>query len=220
MPVAPKTGVWTLVGLLLAVGQVSAQQSAYSPHVESRPIQQPGESRFPVRLAAAEEPAEASNAPAPLRLAPRQASESGRIDRPMLPTPTGAVGTVVGSLAIVLGLFVVLAWCTRRFAPAGSAQLPKEALELLGRSSLSPRQHVQLVRLGNKLLLVALTPAGAETLTEITDAAEVERLTSLCRRGQPASASNSFAQALGELTREPAPGGFAGGTRRGSRGAA
>jgi flagellar biogenesis protein FliO len=221
MPVAPKIGIWAFAGTLLAAAIASAQQSAPSHYVESRPVQQSAESRFPVRLAAAEEPATTSTGTAPLRLAPRQlSSDARRIDRPIMPTPTGAVGTVVGSLAIVLGLFLVLAWCSRRFAPAGSAQLPKEALELLGRSSLSPRQQVQLVRLGNKLLLVALTPAGAETLTEITDAAEVERLTGLCRRGQPASASNSFAQALGELTREPAPSGFVGGARRGSRGAA
>jgi flagellar biogenesis protein FliO len=220
MPVAPKIGVWTLAGLLLAAGQSYAQQSAHSHYAESRPIQQPAESRFPVRLAAAEEPAMVGTGTTALRLAPRQANEAKRIDRPLVPTPGGAIGTVVGSLAIVLGLFLVLAWCSRKFAPAGSAQLPKEALELLGRASLSPRQQVQLVRLGNKLLLVALTPAGAETLTEITDAAEVERLTGLCRRGQPASASNSFAQTLGQLTREPAQGGFVGGARRGSRGAA
>jgi flagellar biogenesis protein FliO len=219
MPVSPKIRIWALLGLLLAAATSSAQQSVYAPHVEARPIAQASASRFPVRLAAAEEPVTGAAA-APLPLAPRNASEAGRIERPLVPTPSAAVGTVVASLAIVLGLFLVLVWCTRRFAPAGSAQLPKEVLELLGRSSLSPRQQVQLVRLGNKLLLVALTPAGAETLTEITDAAEVERLASLCRRGQPASASNSFAQALGQLTREPAEGGFAGTNRRGSRGAA
>lgn len=220
MPVVPKIGVWTLTYLLLAAGAASAQQSAHSHYVESHSTQQSAEARFPVRFAAAEEPAASGEGITPIRLAPRQASEANRIDRPVAPTPSGAIGTVVGSLAIVLGLFLVLVWCTRRFAPPGSAQLPKEALELLGRSALSPRQQVQLVRLGNKLLLVSLTPAGAETLTEITDAAEVERLTSLCRRGQPASASNSFTQMLGQLAREPAEGGFAGGTRRGSRGAA
>ena len=57
----------------------------------------------------------------------------GRSISPAAPTPTAAIGTVVGSLAIVLGLFVVLAWFSRRFAPAGSAALPKEAVELLGR---------------------------------------------------------------------------------------
>jgi flagellar biogenesis protein FliO len=205
---------WMFAGMVLSAGSAFAQQSVYTPYVESRPIAPPAEPRFPVQLAAAEGPIVKDAGAAPLRLTPRSAGESHRLDRPVAPTPGGAVGTVVGSLGVVLGLFLVLVWCTRRFAPAGSTQLPKEVLEMLGRSSLSPRQQVQLVRLGNKLLLVAMTPTGAETLTEITDPEEVERLASLCRRGQPASASGSFTQVLSQLTREPAEGGFAGPARR------
>jgi flagellar protein FliO/FliZ len=210
----------TLAGCLFAVASAAGQQSAYTPYGEPRPLPTSAEPRFPVRMAAAQEPVTPSEAAAPLRLSPRSTEGSRTLDRPASPTPSGAVGTVVGSLAIVIGLFLVLAWCSRRFAPAGAAQLPSEVLELLGRSSLHAKQQVQLVRIGNKLLLIAQTPAGADTLTEITDPEEVERLASLCRRGQPASATNSFTQVLGQLAREPAAGGFAGQSRRGSRGAA
>ena len=55
------------------------------------------------------------------------------------------------------------------FRPPARSLLPKEAVELLGRAPLAGRQQMQLVRVGNKLLLVALSPAGAETLTEITE---------------------------------------------------
>jgi flagellar biogenesis protein FliO len=141
-----------------------------------------------------EEPAESKVAPrgAPLRLAPREKSVGKELSRPAPATPTSAVTTVVGSLGIVLGLFVVLVWFSRRFAPAGTAALPKEAVELLGRTSLGGTHQVQLMRVGAKLLLVALTPQGARTLTEITSAAEVERLSDLCRRQKPDSATASF----------------------------
>jgi flagellar biogenesis protein FliO len=198
--------LFTLAGLLLAGQPAAAQQSYYGPAAGSQPHEpRPAEARDPV---------------APLRLTPRSQGEARKANRPAAPTPQGAVGTVVGSLAIVLGLFVVLAWCSRRFAPPGSVQLPKEALELLGRSTLNARQQVQLVRVGNKLLLLAITSTGTEPLTEITDAAEVERLSGLCRRDQPASATTSFTHVLGQLAREPGEGGFAGASRRGSRGAA
>ena len=57
-------------------------------------------------------------------------------------------------------------------------------MELLGRAPLAGRQTMQLIRVGNRLLLVALSASGAETLTEITDPVEVEHLAGLCRRGK------------------------------------
>jgi hypothetical protein len=53
---------------------------------------------------------------------------------------------------------------------------------------------VYLLRCGQKLLLVSLTPAGAETLTEVTDPQEVDRLAGLCRQAHPQSATAAFRQ--------------------------
>ena len=207
-----------LVCVALALAMLTAEQASAQPSVYSPP-HGTGASQFPVRQAAAEAPAPAAAAATPLKLAPRK-STGQKLDRPEAPTAEGAIGTVAASLGIVLGLFLVLAWCSRKFAPAGAAQLPKEAVELLGRSSLGPRQQMQLVRIGNKLLLVAVTTAGeAQTLTEITDPVEVEHLAGLCRRGQSASATSSFNQVLGQLAREPQTAGAAGSPRARTRGA-
>jgi flagellar biogenesis protein FliO len=127
--------------------------------------------------------------------------------------------TVAGSLGAVLALFLVIAWCTRRFSPASARALPTEAVELLGRSPLSARQQMQLVRVGNKLLLVALSATDVQTLTEISEPTEVEHLTGLCRRGQAGSASAVFRQTLAQLGSEPATAGFVGTPRPGTRGA-
>ena len=48
-----------------------------------------------------------------------------------------AAGTVVGSLAIVLGVFLIIAWSTRRLNPGAASRLPKEAVEVLGRAPLA-----------------------------------------------------------------------------------
>lgn len=160
---------------------------------------------FPFRQVGATESA-AAGAPAasPRKLAPRDAKASRPREGSKAPTPSAAVGTVVSSLAIVLGLFAGLVWFTKRFAPTGTGTLPKEAVELLGRAPLAGRQSMQLVRVGNRLLLVALSATGAQTLTEITDAVEVERLSALCQRRRPDSASASFSRVLGQLSSEPA----------------
>jgi flagellar biogenesis protein FliO len=195
----------TLACSWLAAAGALAQE--YSPHRERSEMP-----AFPFRqvtaaepIASAAEPIERGQSPShePLRLAPRNSSDNRSLDKPAATTPTTAVGTVVSSLAIVLGLFLAFVWCSKRFAPAGSTPLPKEAVELLGRAPLAGRQTMQLIRVGNRLLLVAMSPGGAETLTEITDPVEVEHLASLCRRGKSDSATASFNRALAQMASEP-----------------
>lgn len=178
--------------------------------------QQPASSSYYQMPATSRTPATTDHPPR--KLAPRSSASQLGLTKPAAPTPGGAIGTVAGSLGIVLGVFFVIAWCSRRLAPAGSGQLPKEAVETLGRAPFSSKQQLRLLRVGSKLLLVADSPAGAATLTEITDAAEVEHLTALCRRGQPGSSSAAFRQVLNQIEAEPAPGGFLGETRRNTRG--
>jgi len=112
--------------------------------------------------------------------------------------------TVAGSLAIVLGVFFLVAWGMRRAAPPGSTLLPGEVLEVLGRAPLAGRQQLHLLRCGKKLLLVSLTPAGAETLTEITDPLEVDHLAGLCRQAHPQSATAAFRQVFQQFA-QPRP---------------
>ena len=214
-PILRRILAMSAAGWMLASAVLCAQ-SGGPPSAYSRPAQASYVAEQPAQV-----PAPRMAVPAPLPLAPRKSNPARTIGPAAAPAAGGAIGTVVGSLAIVLGLFVVLVWCSKRFAPAGSTMLPKEAIEMLGRASLTPRQQVQLVRVGNKLLVVAISSTGVETLTEITEPTEVERLAALCRRQQPASASSSFSQILGQISREPARPGFVEETRpRGTRGAA
>jgi flagellar biogenesis protein FliO len=122
--------------------------------------------------------------------------------------PLGAASsamTGVASLAVVLGLFFAVAWAMRRGMPAGPALLPREAVEVLGRTPLAGRQQAHLVRCGNKVLLVHLSQGAAETLTEITDPLEVDRLVGLCRQAHPQSTTASFRQILQQFGREKRP---------------
>ena len=121
-----------------------------------------------------------------------------------------ATTTVLGSLSVVLAAFFVLVWLSRKTAPKGLAPLPGEVFESLGRAPLTARQQMQLIRLGNKLVLLSVTPTGAETLTEITNIDEVNRLTGLCQQTRSGSISDTFRQVLSQYAEEPAPGGFVG----------
>jgi len=131
-------------------------------------------------------------------------------------TPPGRGGglasvvTVGSSLAIVLGVFFLVAWGLRRAAPAAGTVLPGEVFEVLGRAPMASRQQVHLLRCGHKLVLVSVTPAGAETLTEVTDPVEVDRLAGLCRQAHPHSATAAFRQVLGQFAAARPSGGFLG----------
>jgi hypothetical protein len=58
-----------------------------------------------------------------------------------------------------------------------------------------------LLRIGNKMLLVAISAGGAETLTEITDPLEVDRLAGLCQQQSPHSSTNAFKQIFQQFAR-------------------
>jgi flagellar biogenesis protein FliO len=89
-------------------------------------------------------------------------------------------GKMLGSLALVLGIYFAFVWVMRKINPGGNRELPPEVVSVLGQVPFGPRQNLQLVRLGSKLLLLMNSPEGTQPIGEIADALEVEYLTSLC----------------------------------------
>ncbi len=137
---------------------------------------------------------------APIAVPPPKRSPRNAESRPDKPTTAGNMGmVVVSSLAIVLGLFFLVVWLSRRAFPRATAPLSTEVLEIIGRSPLAARHQLQLIRLGHRLLLVSVTPDRAETLAELTDPDEVNHLVGLCRQQQAGSITDSFRQVLHQL---------------------
>lgn len=130
-----------------------------------------------------------------LPLAPPTAEAKGGWRAEMSPMLSAAA-----SLGIVLGLFLLVVMVIRRGMPKTAPQLPRQAVQLLGRAPLVGRQYLHLVRCGNKLLLLSVSAGSATTLTEITDPDEVERLVELCEG--VGLGGSSFRQVLGQFTRQ------------------
>jgi flagellar biogenesis protein FliO len=143
-----------------------------------------------------------TGAPSPPR---GQAGDSSTLDRGQRVVSLPSILTLGGSLALVLGVFFLITWGVRRAAPAALTPLPGEVVEVLGRAPLAGRQQMHLLRCGRKLLLVSVTPAGAETLTEIIDPIEVDRLAGLCHQARSGSVSAAFRQVFQQLTQKDAP---------------
>lgn len=170
----------------------------YAPAHRANSLVQPASHEAPAPLAAA--------SAQPLPLSRRGSSPT----KTLLRTPAtgwGAVTNVGASLGIVLGAFLCVVWLSKRYLPKAAGPLPKEVVEQLGWAPLVGRQQMHLVRIGNKLVLLAITPgSSAEPLSEVTDPAEVERLSSICRRQKPDSSTQAFRQVMSELERQPVRG--------------
>jgi flagellar protein FliO/FliZ len=89
----------------------------------------------------------------------------------------------LGALAIVVGLIFVASWLLRR---AGGRQTRggQDAMEILVRKSISARQQLLLVRLGQRLVLVGSSAGALSTLCEITDQGEVASMLESVQAGQ------------------------------------
>lgn len=144
------------------------------------------------------------------KLTPQGDTNNGLKNSSAQTTGVGATTTVISSLAIVLGVFFAFIWIMRRTTPAAQRQLPKEVIEVLGRAPLNGKQHLQLLRLGRKLVLIVVTPDGADTLAEITDLDEANRLAALCMQSQENSSTTAFRGILEQFATQKAEPGYFG----------
>lgn len=182
-----------------APARTTPYSSSPSPLHQGPGAGTPGAARL--TSATAEVPAPAGQSARRLPPPSRPGERENSLSR--VPTAGSALSTVAGSLVVVVGAFLLVAWITQRAAPHRMAPLPSEVVECLGRAPLTGRQQVQLLRLGKKLVLVAVTATEARTLSEVTDPLEVDRLSGLCQQNRPESITASFRQVLAQCAVEP-----------------
>ncbi len=104
------------------------------------------------------------------------------------------------SLAAVVGLIVLLAWGYRRVAATGTFALARgrgaPLIEVVGRTALSPRHSVCLVRVGPRLVLLGCTHDSIRSLDVITDPELSARLLGQAAQQRADSHTAEFAKCL------------------------
>lgn len=123
--------------------------------------------------------------------------QSSRIAPPR--SPWSATLSTAASLLVVVFLFLGAVLLLRKSQPKQFQKLPKDVVEVLGRTPIAPRQNLVVVRFGSKLVLVSQQPGETRTLSEIQDVNEAVRLTGLCESSRPESISNSFREVLQQV---------------------
>ena len=133
-----------------------------------------------------------------LRLRPRG---SQQID--LRSSQRNPAATVFASLGIVLGLFLTVSYISRSFQTSSNSKIPAGVIEVLGKNKLSPKQELQLVRLGPKLLLLCMSSESVDTLAEITEPHEVQQLLEVCYGQEKNAMANAFQGLLASKTHDP-----------------
>ncbi len=119
--------------------------------------------------------------------------------------PRGWLGNLFSmafSLLLVLGVFAILVWVVRKSGIQQSSSLPSPVLQVLGRSMLAPRQQLYVVRFGPKLLLVSHQLGQTQTLSEIDDPVEVERIAAACDSSSQGGVAKTFRQVFQEMSQK------------------
>ncbi|MBP3973205.1 flagellar biosynthetic protein FliO [Pseudoxanthomonas spadix] len=108
------------------------------------------------------------------------------------PGGAGSIGGAVLALVLVVGLILVLGWLAKRMPGIGGASNP--ALKVIGSLSLSPRERVVVVAVGDTQLVLGTGAGGTRLLHQLDTPLPVT----------PAKAPPAFAQVLAQrLGRKP-----------------
>ncbi len=117
---------------------------------------------------------------------------------PGSPSGPGSWWLGTAGIAAALAVFGGASLASKRFLPGRDSG----PLRVVGRTALSPKQSVYLLRVGDRVLILGAGPQGPpSTLGEVTDPAELARLAP--RRGprapvEPARPSPAFDHRIGD----------------------
>jgi flagellar biogenesis protein FliO len=100
-------------------------------------------------------------------------------------------GRVVLALVGVLGLIVLLRVGLRRIFPGAIPHRATRAIKILSRSIVSPKQHLLLIQVGKRLLVVGDSGAQLNPLCEITNEEESAAILAQVRE-ESATAARRF----------------------------
>ncbi|MEE9404640.1 MAG: flagellar biosynthetic protein FliO [Algisphaera sp.] len=113
----------------------------------------------------------------------------------------GYLLSTAGALGLVIGLVLAARWAYVKLggrpAAAGSP-----AVEVLSRTAVAPKNHVLLLRVGRRVLVVSDSGGGLRTLSDIDDVEEVADLLKSITAAKAGSSTQSFGGLIDRFNRQ------------------
>jgi hypothetical protein len=101
-------------------------------------------------------------------------------------------GHIALALSGVIGLILLLRYCGTRFFHATVIPGRPQAVRVLSRTPLAPRQQVLLIQVGRRIVVTGDSGGQLTSLAQITDADEVASLVGEVSRGKALPIGRSF----------------------------
>ncbi|MCC6681711.1 MAG: flagellar biosynthetic protein FliO [Phycisphaeraceae bacterium] len=127
---------------------------------------------------------------------PDQSGPSDPADSGVFDTGNSWLLSTLTALGVVLGLVLLLRWLFVRYFGGRLAVRSTPVVEVLSRSLIAPRQHVLLLRVGSRILVVSESPGGMRTLADVDDPEEVASLIGAVSSARDNSISRGFSRML------------------------
>jgi flagellar biogenesis protein FliO len=186
--------------LLLAM---AAAEGSFAAHLLAQPVpaNSPADVTQPLVLAPAEESAYSGTMLRRSRAPGEKDAASTDDTTAVAAAPDTGFGTarLIMSLGLVLAIIFVLKHFGQRWFVPGAVKGGSKTVETLSRSIIGPRQHVLLIRVGRRRVLVVADSGGKlSQLDQITDADEIAELTAQVRTDKLGPASTAFAGLFGK----------------------
>ncbi len=108
----------------------------------------------------------------------------------------------LAALAVVLVLVFVARSMLTKWAGRNAATSHSPVADVLARIPIAPRNHLVLVRLGQRILVLGDSAQGLRTLESISDPQEIAELLTLVSASRPASISTGFRQLVNHFGQE------------------
>ena len=111
----------------------------------------------------------------------------------------GSVVQTVAALALVLGLIFLLRWLLGKWSGQGGVvglSRKGQVIEVLTRTTISPKSHLLVLRVGHRLLIVNDSAQGMNTLATISDPDEIASVLAAVHGGKPGSVTGQFQEML------------------------
>lgn len=107
--------------------------------------------------------------------------------------------STLAALGVVLAIVFGIRWVLRRGGVVSLAAPQGAVVEVLSRTTVAPRSHVILMRVGQRILIVSDSSAGMRTLASVDDPAEFAELLGAVDAAKPTSMSKSFSGVMKKL---------------------
>lgn len=108
----------------------------------------------------------------------------------------------LGALGVVVALILLLRFFWMRFSGQVGFSGQSQVIEVLSRTAVAPRNHVLLLRLGQRVLVVGDSVAGLRTLAQLDDPQEVAALLTAISAARSNSVSKTFSTLLGRFNHD------------------